>query len=589
MKLSPYGTAVSAAAKAKADEARAKLTDGHPGHLQGPHQGQHRQGGRARGHGADPDRHRAREDGLPGRGRRRQAPVLTRSGEPPVVRLCAIVVSLLLFGGFVAAAGANSGEVYYQMYRGAFGTWFSFQNTLQRAAPLMLTALCTALPARFGLVVIGGEGALVLGGLGAVLAAAGPGSAPPGGGAGGDGPGRAAGGRRSGSPSPAPCAPSAGSTRPSAACCSTTSPSPLFNHLVEGALRDPGQPQQALHPPHRRGQRAGDHPRDGRPLGAGASGWWPAWRPTSSCTGRASGSPPGWWEATCGRRCCPGCGCPAWSSSAASWRAACAGLAGMVEVAAVHGTANASLIAGYGYSGVLVAFVARHNPLAIIPVSLLLGGIGASGGLLQRTRGPARRRRQRPARDRLRRHPRQRDAGDAGGRRALAPRADGRAAAQPWRQPAAERAADDGHRGRPRPAGRAPRRAGRRPARQHPVPLRQPGRMPHREERAGQPGPGGDAGDGGHVRLRRLLRQRLALAGRAGGRPGGRRLRRPARLPLRPTAGQRHRRGHRPHVAGDRPGVFPGQAAHQADRPPAARPAPGELERPAPGARRPCR
>jgi simple sugar transport system permease protein len=32
----------------------------------------------------------------------------------------------------------------------------------------------------------------------------------------------------------------------------------------------------------------------------------------------------------------------------------------------------------------LVAFLARHNPLAIIPVALLLGGIGASNGLLQR-------------------------------------------------------------------------------------------------------------------------------------------------------------------------------------------------------------
>ena len=50
------------------------------------------------------------------------------------------------------------------MYRGAFGTWFSLQNTLQRAAPLILTALCTALPAQLGLVIIGGEGALVLGG-----------------------------------------------------------------------------------------------------------------------------------------------------------------------------------------------------------------------------------------------------------------------------------------------------------------------------------------------------------------------------------------------------------------------------------------
>jgi simple sugar transport system permease protein len=63
---------------------------------------------------------------------------------------------------------------------------------------------------------------------------------------------------------------------------------------------------------------------------------------------------------------------------------AAAGLAGMHEVAAVHGRANASLVAGYGYTGILVSFLARHHPLAIIPVALLLGGIGASGGLLQR-------------------------------------------------------------------------------------------------------------------------------------------------------------------------------------------------------------
>src|SRR6185295_5140668 len=66
---------------------------------------------------------------------------------------------------------------------------------------------------------------------------------------------------------------------------------------------------------------------------------------------------------------------------------ACAGLAGMVEVAAVQGRANASLVAGYGYTGILVSFLARHNPLAIIPVAILLGGIAASGGMLQRRLG----------------------------------------------------------------------------------------------------------------------------------------------------------------------------------------------------------
>jgi simple sugar transport system permease protein len=64
-----------------------------------------------------------------------------------------------------------------------------------------------------------------------------------------------------------------------------------------------------------------------------------------------------------------------------------AGLAGMVEVAAVQGRANANLAAGYGFTGILVSFLARHNPLAVVPVAILLGGIGASGGLLQRRLG----------------------------------------------------------------------------------------------------------------------------------------------------------------------------------------------------------
>jgi len=41
-------------------------------------------------------------------------------------------------------------------------------------------------------------------------------------------------------------------------------------------------------------------------------------------------------------------------------------------------------VTGYGYTGVLVAFIARQNALAVIPVSIIIGGIGASGGLLQR-------------------------------------------------------------------------------------------------------------------------------------------------------------------------------------------------------------
>ena len=66
---------------------------------------------------------------------------------------------------------------------------------------------------------------------------------------------------------------------------------------------------------------------------------------------------------------------------------ACAGLAGALEVAAVHNAANASVIAGLGYTGILVSFVARHNPWAIPPVALLFGGFAAAGSLLQRRMG----------------------------------------------------------------------------------------------------------------------------------------------------------------------------------------------------------
>src|SRR5579862_4663373 len=86
--------------------------------------------------------------------------------ETLTITLGAIVASLALFGAFMFAfARVPPADLYHWMYIGGFGTKFSWQNTLTHAAPLILTALCTALPARLGLIVIGGEGSLVLGGL----------------------------------------------------------------------------------------------------------------------------------------------------------------------------------------------------------------------------------------------------------------------------------------------------------------------------------------------------------------------------------------------------------------------------------------
>ena len=80
------------------------------------------------------------------------------------VSALALLAAAVIFGLLlILYAGVDPFEAYALMYQGAFGSWFSFQNTLTRAAPLILTALCTALPARLGLIIIGNEGALVVG------------------------------------------------------------------------------------------------------------------------------------------------------------------------------------------------------------------------------------------------------------------------------------------------------------------------------------------------------------------------------------------------------------------------------------------
>src|SRR5215470_5208884 len=81
----------------------------------------------------------------------------------------ALAAAMVVFGVFMAFLRQDPFEVYALIYRGAFASAFSWQNTLSRAAPLVLTALCVALPAQAGLMVIGGEGALVLGGLAAAI------------------------------------------------------------------------------------------------------------------------------------------------------------------------------------------------------------------------------------------------------------------------------------------------------------------------------------------------------------------------------------------------------------------------------------
>ncbi len=62
---------------------------------------------------------------------------------------------------------------------------------------------------------------------------------------------------------------------------------------------------------------------------------------------------------------------------------ALAGLAGMAEVSAVHYRLQQGLAVGYGYDGIIVAWLARLNPLAVPPAALFLAALIVGGEQLQ--------------------------------------------------------------------------------------------------------------------------------------------------------------------------------------------------------------
>ncbi|MGG6897626.1 ABC transporter permease [Rhizobium sp. BR 315] len=311
---------------------------------------------------------------------------IARRAEPLVITLGAILVGLALFSLFILAVGKSPADLYRFMYAGGFGSWFSIQNSLSRASPLLLTALCVALPARLGLVIIGGEGAVVLGGVAAaaialpivgllppiiVLALMAVAA-------------MVMGGIWIGL---------AGFLRHYRGVNETISSLllayiaiALMNQFVEGALRDPASLNKPSTKPLPHDYMLGNIPgmdvHWGLVIGIIACivSWILLEMTSYGFAARIAGG---------NVRAAQIQGLPVgqliagFTAIAGSF----AGLAGMIEVAAVQGSANASLAAGYGYTGILVAFLARHNPLAIIPVAILLGGIDASGGLIQRRMG----------------------------------------------------------------------------------------------------------------------------------------------------------------------------------------------------------
>lgn len=293
-----------------------------------------------------------------------------------------IILSFIIYSLFLLITGSNPIEVFKYMYLGAFGSIFSIQNTILMAIPIILVTFCTALPAKFGMVVIGGEGALVLGGLAAATAGNLLTNLPP----------LLAislmllsafivGGLWISLVAVLKIKNKANETIVSLLL--TYIAIALFNHLVEGPLRDPASLNKPSTFPLPKDFMLKTIFDSELHYGLIIALFFIVFtyilfdKSVFGFKIKVLGG---------NEKAARLVGLPINSLILITFFLAggIAALAGAVDVMAIHGSANSSLIAGYGFTGVLVSFLARHESLNILPFSILMGAFISSNGIVQR-------------------------------------------------------------------------------------------------------------------------------------------------------------------------------------------------------------
>jgi simple sugar transport system permease protein len=288
---------------------------------------------------------------------------------------------LLLTGAFFLAIGRNPVELVGLIARSALGDGYAITESLVRATPILLCALATAVPARLGLITVGAEGQLYFGallGTGFVLTNLESTGIPP----------------YVGMIAIAMVAGAVWALLPallrSHLGVNETISTLLVNYvaalLVTWVVYGPWKSAANLGWP-----ATVDFPESFKPLTYFDSrvhtGLWIAivlavvLHGVFACTR--------WGLALEVLRSNPRAGVAAglrWQRNVLLTMALggmLAGLAGILETAAIQGRLQANLSAGAGLSGFLVAWLARNHCLRIIPMSLLVGALLASGDGVQ--------------------------------------------------------------------------------------------------------------------------------------------------------------------------------------------------------------
>lgn len=85
--------------------------------------------------------------------------------QPLLVPLYAVLLSFIVGGVLIAIIGVNPFEAYWALLRGMFGSWERVAGSIARSVPFIGSALALAFAFRAGLFNIGAEGQLLIGGI----------------------------------------------------------------------------------------------------------------------------------------------------------------------------------------------------------------------------------------------------------------------------------------------------------------------------------------------------------------------------------------------------------------------------------------
>lgn len=312
----------------------------------------------------------------------RVLPVVARVTRGVLRLAIALVAALVVFSAFLTARGVTPHAALLEMVRSALGSERALGEVLVQATPFVLAGLATAVPARAGLFNVGGEGQMVLGAVGAALAA------------------NALNGQILNTPTlvamalagaaagaawamtPALLRAFAGVSEVISTLLLNSVAVLLLAWLVHGRWKDAanlGLPQgRALLSNERLPIVWGYRVHAGIFIAlAVALLTWAVLRFTGwGFRLRVVGG-----NAEAARRA--GLPVAGLVIGALVVGGAIAGLAGMVELAGVEGRVRPGMMAGFGYVGFLTSWLVRHHPLRVIGGAFLLGGIAVGGSSLQ--------------------------------------------------------------------------------------------------------------------------------------------------------------------------------------------------------------